>query len=130
MILAADSARRRISALVELAELLRTGIMVSAFARQARVWRFLDRHAMTFKKNSARRRAGAARRRRAGARPGSSASLSSIPQRLVFIDETGASTKMARLRGRAQRGQRCRVSRPARALEDHDLHRRRCRSAA
>ena len=30
------------------------------------------------------------------------------PQRLVFIDETGASTKMARLRGRAKRGQRCR----------------------
>lgn len=27
--------------------------------------------------------------------------------RLVFIDETGASTKMARLRGRAPRGQRC-----------------------
>jgi transposase len=26
----------------------------------------------------------------------------------VFIDETGASTKMARLRGRAKRGQRCR----------------------
>jgi transposase len=30
------------------------------------------------------------------------------PERLVFIDETGASTKMARLRGRARRGQRCR----------------------
>ena len=28
------------------------------------------------------------------------------PERLVFIDETGASTKMARLRGRAKR-QRC-----------------------
>jgi transposase len=27
---------------------------------------------------------------------------------LVFIDETGASTKMARLRGRARRGERCR----------------------
>lgn len=27
------------------------------------VWRFLDRHGMTFKKNSARRRAGTARRR-------------------------------------------------------------------
>jgi transposase len=32
--------------------------------------------------------------------------------RLVFIDETGASTKMARLRGRAIRGQRCRASVP------------------
>jgi transposase len=30
------------------------------------------------------------------------------PSRLVFIDETGASTKMARLRGRARRGERCR----------------------
>jgi hypothetical protein len=30
------------------------------------------------------------------------------PTRLVFIDETGASTKMARLRCRARRGQRCR----------------------
>jgi transposase len=30
----------------------------------------------------------------------------------VFIDETGASTKMARLRGRAPQGQRCRSSMP------------------
>jgi transposase len=30
------------------------------------------------------------------------------PEHLVFIDETGASTKMARLRGRAKRGMRCR----------------------
>jgi transposase len=29
------------------------------------------------------------------------------PARLVFIDETGASTKMARARGRARRGERC-----------------------
>jgi transposase len=29
------------------------------------------------------------------------------PQRLVFIDETGASTKMGRLYGRARRGERC-----------------------
>src|SRR5271156_2145198 len=34
------------------------------------------------------------------------------PERLVFIDETGASTKMARLRGRAKRGQRCRAPVP------------------
>ena len=34
------------------------------------------------------------------------------PERLVFIDETGASTKMARLRGRARRGQRCRAAVP------------------
>jgi len=30
----------------------------------------------------------------------------------VFIDETGASTKMARLRGRSKRGQRCRAAVP------------------
>ena len=34
------------------------------------------------------------------------------PERLVFIDETGASTKMARLRGRAPRGERCRAAIP------------------
>jgi transposase len=32
--------------------------------------------------------------------------------KLIFIDETSASTKMARLRGRAQRGERCRASIP------------------
>ncbi len=30
----------------------------------------------------------------------------------MFIDETGASTKMARLRGRSKRGQRCRAAIP------------------
>ena len=34
------------------------------------------------------------------------------PRRLVFIDETGASTKMARLRGRAPRGERYRTAVP------------------
>lgn len=34
------------------------------------------------------------------------------PERLVFIDETGASTKMARLHGRAPRGQRLRAAVP------------------
>ena len=34
------------------------------------------------------------------------------PERLVFIDETGASTKMARFRGRAPRGERCRAPVP------------------
>jgi transposase len=34
------------------------------------------------------------------------------PERLVFIDETGASTKMARLYGRAKRGKRCRAAIP------------------
>lgn len=34
------------------------------------------------------------------------------PKRLVFIDETGTSTKMARLRGRSPRGERCRAAIP------------------
>lgn len=34
------------------------------------------------------------------------------PDKLIFIDETGATTKMARLRGRAPRGQRCRAAIP------------------
>jgi transposase len=34
------------------------------------------------------------------------------PEHLVFIDESGASTKMARLCGRAPRGQRCRAAIP------------------
>jgi hypothetical protein len=34
------------------------------------------------------------------------------PECLVFIDATGASTKMARLRGRAKRGQHCRAPIP------------------
>lgn len=34
------------------------------------------------------------------------------PETLIFIDETGASTKMARLRGWAPRGERCRAPVP------------------
>jgi hypothetical protein len=64
VILAAIEAQKDLS-LVELAELLRTGHGASFAA--STVWRFLDRHAMTFKKNSTRQRAGTARRRRAAA---------------------------------------------------------------
>jgi transposase len=48
--------------LVELAEMLRDkhGAVFAA----STIWRFLDRHAMTVKKNGARQRAGATRRRR------------------------------------------------------------------
>jgi len=34
------------------------------------------------------------------------------PAKLVFLDETGVSTKMARLRGRSPNGERCRASVP------------------
>src|SRR5262245_5326738 len=40
-------------------------------------------------------------------------------ERLVFIDETGASTKMARLYGRSLRGKRCVA--PARSLANDDV---------
>ena len=48
--------------LVELSELLRS--QHDASFAPSTVWRFLDRHAMTFKKNRARQRAGTARRGR------------------------------------------------------------------
>lgn len=51
--------------LVELSELLREEHDAS-FAPST-IWRFLDRHGMTFKKNRTRQRAGAVRRRRAKA---------------------------------------------------------------
>ena len=60
VILAAVEAQKDIS-LVELAEMLRSRHGASFAA--STVWRFLDRHAMTFKKNVARSRAGAVRRR-------------------------------------------------------------------
>ena len=65
VILAAVSAQKDIS-LVELADLLRVEHGESFGA--STVWRCLNRHGMTFKKNSARSRAGAARRR--GPAPG------------------------------------------------------------
>ena len=39
------------------------------------------------------------------------------PTRVVFIDETAANTKMARLYGRAPRGERCRAA-EARTIPD------------
>lgn len=52
--------------LVELTELLRSEH--DAVFAPSTIWRFLDRHSMTVKKNGARQRAGTARRRRAAAR--------------------------------------------------------------
>ena len=78
---------------------------------QSTIWRLLDRRAMTFKKNahaSEQQRPDVVRRRHAwfDAQP------DLVPERLVFIDETGASTKMARRYGRARRGERCRAPVP------------------
>jgi transposase len=108
VILAAIEAQVDVT-LVELTEMLRREHGAS-FATIT-VWRFLDRHAMTVKKTahaSGQERPDVAARRKAwfNAQPDLD------PEHLVFIDETGASTKMARLRGRAKRGQRCRAPVP------------------
>ena len=108
VILAAIDAQVDIT-LVELADLLRRDHRVS-FAPST-VWRFLDRHAITIKKTahaSEQARSDVAARRRAWFDGQSDLD----PEHLVFIDETGASTKMARMRGRAKRGERCRAPIP------------------
>ena len=78
---------------------------------QSTVWRLLDRRGMTFKKTahaSEQQRADVLRRRRVWFE----AQPDLEPKRLVFIDETGASTKMARRYGRSPRGERCRAPVP------------------
>jgi transposase len=86
---------------VELAKLLRRDHRVS-FAPSG-IWRSLDRHAITIEKTvhvSEQARSDVAARH--------SAWFDNQPDlhpvRLVFIDENGASTKIARMRGRAKRG--------------------------
>ena len=69
------------------------------------VWRFFDRHGISFKKSV--RAAEQDRPDVASARMAWADNQPKLdPDRLVFIDETGTSTKMARLRGRAPRGER------------------------
>ena len=63
-ILAAIKAQKDIT-LAELADMLRRDH--GATFASSTIWRFLDRHAVTFKKNGARQRAGTARRRRSAA---------------------------------------------------------------
>ena len=69
------------------------------------VWRFFDRHGITFKKT-----AHAAEQERPDVRAAReiwrAAQPTLDPAKLVFLDETGAATNMARRRGRAPRGER------------------------
>jgi hypothetical protein len=86
------------------------------------VWKFLDRHGRTLEKiphasEQERPDVRAARHRWADRQS------DIAPERLIFIDESGLSTKMARLLGWAVKGERCRAN-PARSLEDHHLRRR------
>ena len=95
------------------------GVRVS----QSTVWRFFHRRGITFKKTahaSEQQRPDVLRRRRAWFETQPALN----PGKLIFVDETGASTKMARRGGRALRGHRCRAPVPPRALEDHHLRRR------
>ena len=69
------------------------------------VWRFFDRHGISFKKSlraAEQERPDVARARRRWMREQGMFD----PARLVFIDETSTSTNMVRLRGRCRRGER------------------------
>ena len=95
--------------LVEIATHLESehGLRVS----QSTVWRFFHRRGITFKKTahaSEQQRPDVLRRGHAWVE--SQPDLD--PEKLVFVDETGASTKMARRSGRALRGHRCRAPAP------------------
>ena len=91
-------------------KLAQQGVFVSYGA----LWRFLDRHKITRKKKTAHAseqdRPDIVKRRE----DWFEGQLDLDPQRLVFIDETWASTNMARRYGRAPRGQRLRMSVPHR----------------
>ena len=76
------------------------------------LWRFFKRRKITRKKSPAH----AAEQRRSAVNAAREAwfegQLDLDPTRIVFIDETAANTKMARLYGRAPRGERCRAAVP------------------
>ena len=75
------------------------------------VWRFFERRAISFKKTahvSEQDRPDVVAERAAWQALQPDIDI----DRLVFIDETGASTKMARLYGRSPRGTRCVASMP------------------
>ncbi|MFP4005067.1 MAG: IS630 family transposase [Alphaproteobacteria bacterium] len=86
----------------------RHGISVS----QSTVWRFFKRHGVTYKKKTAHASEQDRPDVRAEREAWFDAQPEFDPERLVFIDETGASTKMARLRGRSAKGTRCRAPIP------------------
>ena len=75
------------------------------------IWRFFDRHEITFKKRPRTPRSSSARTSEQR-REWFGAQLDLDPRKLVFIDETGASTNLARKGGRCRRGRRLRVGIP------------------
>ncbi|WP_253707075.1 IS630 family transposase [Bradyrhizobium sp. WD16] len=76
------------------------------------LWRFFDRHGVTFKKKTAhaseQQRPDVLKQRLEWFER----QLDLDPEKLVFIDETGASTNLARKGGRCRRGRRLRVGVP------------------
>ena len=76
------------------------------------VWRFFDRHGISFKKKPRTPPSRSALTSPRAAGPGSRANPISIPAGWCSSTRPGASTKMARLRGRSKRGQRCRAAVP------------------
>jgi transposase len=76
------------------------------------LWRFFDRHGITFKKKTAhaaeQQRADVLKQRQAWF----AGQLDLDPRKLIFIDETAASTNMVRKGGRCRRGQRLRMGVP------------------
>ncbi|UPT96258.1 IS630 family transposase [Bradyrhizobium barranii subsp. apii] len=108
LILEAVTARPDIT-LAELRELLkRRGISTGI----ASLWRFSSAERSHLKKKTAH----AAEQRRgdinAAREEWFEGQIDLDPERLVFIDETSANTKMARLYGRSPRGERCRAAIP------------------
>ena len=75
------------------------------------IWRFFDRHDITFKKNPRTPASRTARTSLSGGR-WFEGQLDLDPLKLVFVDETAATTNMARRYGRRRRGQRLRCGVP------------------
>nr|WP_330085250.1 IS21-like element helper ATPase IstB [Methylocystis iwaonis] len=75
------------------------------------LWRFFDRHDITWKKDRSRERTRPAGHREASPK-WFDGRLDLDPEKLVFIDETWATTNMARKNGRAPKGERLRASVP------------------
>src|ERR1700733_10571795 len=73
---------------------------------------FLDRHGQTYKKRPLMPASKRALMWKAARENWIDGQDVLAPERLIFIDESGLSTKMTRLRGWALKGERCRAAMP------------------
>ncbi|MGH7002123.1 MAG: IS630 family transposase [Stellaceae bacterium] len=76
------------------------------------VWKFLDRRGQTHKKKTAHASEQERPDVKAAREDWFDSQTGLDPERLIFIDESGLSTKMARRRGWAPKGERCRAAIP------------------